>query len=356
MVRTRCPEMPLLPRSRPVRRIKLAALLLVLGLTVLASFGASGNSRLTELATPPADYSDVKLYREIATRVADGESYHSAATRLQRAHNYPVKPFYTVRQPLVAWAGALFGDLRLPGCILLAIASLVWLMNLDKRSIFERTAALLFMLAAGLPLVLSPMRESHDVWGGLFITIALGLVIGRLSVVAAAFAVLVRELNFPLLGLFAIDKHSRSPALIAIALCLIALLLHRQAVLAWTLPADPQSQGWLGLRGPIGWVDDLSENTLLQLLPRPAAALLAFAPLLGWIELGRWRALAWFAGVAVLVTVLSRPDNSYWILNALPVWFIGLAFVPGFLISLSKRGVRVAAQQPDRAISGLSTP
>ena len=323
-----------------MHRIRVAALLLVLGLTLLASLGTSGQ---TDLAKPPAEYSDVKLYRDIATRVADGESYYAAATRLQRANKYPVQPFYTVRPPLIAWAGALFGELRVPGCVLLAIASLVWLINLDKRSIFERTTAVLFMLAAGLPLVLSPMRESHDVWGGLFITIALGLVVGRLSVIFAAFAVLIRELNFPLLGLFALDKRSRFAALTAIGLCLIALLLHRHAVLLWTLPGDPQSQGWLGLRGPIGWVDDLSENTLLQVLPRPAAALLGFAPLLGWIELGRWRALAWFAGVAVLVTILSRPDNSYWIINALPVWFIGLATVPAFLISLARREAKVPA-------------
>lgn len=332
--------------------LRIAALLLVLGLTLMASFGAA----TADPGNPPPAYGDVQLYRDITAQVSVGESYYAAATRLQRTHRYPVQPFYTVRPPMVAWANALLGDLRLAGCILLVIASLVWLHTLDKQTVFERTAALLFMLAAGLPLVLSPMRAVHDVWGGLFVTIALGLAAGRLSVIAASCAVLVRELNFPLLGLFALEKRSRSAALIAIGLCLAALVLHRQAVLAWILTGDPHSQGWLGLRGAIGWVQDLSENTLLQLLPRPAAALLAFAPLLGWIALGQWRALAWFAGVGVLVTILSRPDNSYWILNALPVWFIGLAFVPAFLRSLIGQTGTVTAERSDRAISVPTSP
>lgn len=342
MVSARYPVMDPMPRSRPVRSIRIAALLLVMGLTLMASLAA------TNTANPARSYGDVRLYRDIAGQVAQGENYYAAATRLQRANHYPVQPFYTVRPPLVAWAGAWFGDLRWAGCLLLAIAGLVWLHNLDKRSIAERTAALLFMAGAGLPLVLSPMREVHDVWGGLFVTIALGLLATRIAVVAATLAVLVRELNFPLLGLFALDQRSRFAALGAMALCLIALVLHRNAVLAFTLPGDPLSQGWLGLRGPVGWVDDLSENTLLQLLPRPFAALLAFAPLLGWIELGRWRALAWFAGLFTLVAIFARPDNTYWILNALPVWFIGLAFVPAFLSSLAKRAGAVPAGLPDR--------
>ena len=178
----------------------------------------------------------------------------------------------------------------------------------------------------------------------------------RLSVIAATFAVLVRELNFPLLGLFAIDRRSRPAALVALALCLAALWIHRNAVLAWNLPGDPISQGWLGLRGPLAWVDDLSFNSVLQLLPRPIAALLAFAPLLGWIELGRYRALAWFAAVSALVMIFARPDNSYWILNALPVWFIGLAFVPAFLGSLMRRGAPVPVANPIATKVGRSAP
>jgi hypothetical protein len=348
----------MVPMQRPrlVRFDRIALLLVVFGLVLWASAGSNGDAAAAELAKPSQSYGDVKLYSEIAAGVSKGENYYDVATRLQRAHNYPVKPFYTVRPPLVAWASAWFGDLRWLGCALLAIASLVWLHNLDKRSIFERTAAVLFMLGAGLPLVLSPMRETHDVWGGLFVTIALGLVTTRLSVVAATFAVLVRELNFPLLGLLAVDRKNRAAALTAIALCLIALLLHRSAVLAVTLPGDPVSQGWLGLRGPNAWVDDLSFNSLLQLLPRPFAALLAFVPLLGWVEVGRYRALAWFAAIFTLVAIFARPDNSYWILNALPVWFIGLAFVPAFLRGLTRQAGPDSATPPSRTRTELTTP
>ncbi|MGB7654850.1 MAG: hypothetical protein WBL74_05150 [Novosphingobium sp.] len=324
-------ERPHLLRARSI-----ALLLLVAGLIVWGNLGENDDPLLANPAKSPSSYGDVRLYADIATRVAAGQDYYETATRLQREHHYPLRPFYTVRSPLLAWVNAWFGNLAWPACLLLAIAALAWLHNLDGRSIFERVVALLCLLGIGLPLALSPFHYVHDMWGGLLASIALGLGSTRLAVVPAVLAVLVRELNIPLLGLFTLDRRSRAPALAGLALCIATFAYHRSAVLGWTLPSDPVSQGWFGLRGPAGWVDDIMSNTVLQVLPRPAAALLAFAPVLGWVEVGRHRALTWCLGVFVLVAVLARPDNTYWILNALPVWFVGLAFVPAFLLNRSK--------------------
>ncbi len=49
---------------------------------------------------------DVDLYRSIAARVANGESYYFAAAAEHRAAQYPLYPFYTVRPPVLAWLGA----------------------------------------------------------------------------------------------------------------------------------------------------------------------------------------------------------------------------------------------------------
>lgn len=320
-----------------MRSSRFVLLLLVVGLIVLTAFGQHGGPLPNAKVKAPPSYGDVRLYGEVAAEVRAGKNYYEVTTRLQRDHRYPVKPFYTVRPPLLAWANGWFGDLLWPGCLLLLLTSLAWLHRLGSRPVLERITALFMLLAAGLPLIFSPFRMLHDMWGGLFATGALGLAATRLAVIPATLAVLVRELNVPLLGLFALDRKSRSAALVALGLCAIALILHREAVLAWVRPDDPASQGWLGLRGPAGWVDDLSSNSVLQFLPRPFAALLAFAPLLGWVELRSWRALTWLLGVYVMVTVMARPDNTYWILNALPLWFVGLAFVPAFLWNLTKR-------------------
>ena len=351
-----CPVMRQTQRPPPVPRARIALLLLVAALVLLTSFGARGSLLLPETANPPPGFGDNRLYRDIAAEVTAGKNYYEVATRLQRERHYPVRPFYTVRPPLLAWASGWYGDLLWPACLLLGLATLVWLHNLEGRSIFERIMALLFLLAAGLPLVLSPFRLYHDMWGGLFAAVALGLTEVRLAVIPAMLAVLVRELNAPLLGLFTFDRRSRPFAIAALALCLVALIQHRSAVLGWTLPGDPQSQGWFGLRGPAGWVDDLSMNTVLHFLPRPAAALLAFAPLLGWAELGRHRALAWCLGVFFMVTAVARPDNSYWIQGALPVWFIGLAFVPAFLLGLMKRDSISPAALPARSETDPTSP
>ena len=352
MVTARCPVTPPLPKPPPVRSSRIALLLLVAALILLTGFGAP----LTNPVSPLPTYGDTRLYGDIAAEVAAGSDYYEVSTRLQRAHHYPVRPFYTVRPPLLAWATGWYGDLLWPGCLLLGLAALAWLHNLERRSITERTVALVCLLAAGLPLVFSPFRLVHDMWGGLLATLALGLTATRLAVIPAVLAVLVRELNAPLLGLFVLDRRSRPAALAGLALCLLALAYHRSAVLAWTLPGDPLSQGWLGLRGPAGWVDDLSQNTVLQFLPRPIAALLAFAPLLGWVELERHRALAWCLGVFAMVTVLARPDNTYWVLGALPIWFIGLAFVPAFLLSLLKRADSDPGARPLHSSTDPSSP
>ena len=337
-------------RLLPVRSYRMTVLLIVLVLAVWANLGTAPNSPFVPSTKPPPRYTDVRLYADVVSEVRQGKNYYETSTRLQRTHNYPVRPFFTVRPPLLAQASAWFGDLLWPGCVLLTLCSLVWLHSLAQRSILERIAALFALLASGLPLVLSPFRGMHEVWGGLFAALALGLDAARLSVVPAMLAVLVRELNFPLLGLFVFGRRHRISALVGIVICAAALLIHRQAVLAWTLPTDLSSQGWLGLRGPAGWVDDLSRNTVLQFLPRPLAALLAFAPLLGWAELGRFRALAWFSWMFAMVAVFARPDNTYWCLGVLPVWFVGLAFVTAFLHSLARRADRVTAS-PEPVLS-----
>ncbi|MGZ3370431.1 MAG: hypothetical protein ACXU8X_16040, partial [Caulobacteraceae bacterium] len=78
----------------------LALLLLVVGLLAGVQVSPRGG--------PPGD--DSTLYLKVIDDVRAGQGYYPAALREQRAHGYPVRPFVTVRTPVLAEALA-----QLPG-------------------------------------------------------------------------------------------------------------------------------------------------------------------------------------------------------------------------------------------------
>ena len=81
------------------------------------------------LTVPPArvqaglhgDYTDVRLYRDIADAVAAGRGYYPAAAAIQRAHHYPLRPFVTVRPPTMTWWAALVFIVAPPIALLVAL-------------------------------------------------------------------------------------------------------------------------------------------------------------------------------------------------------------------------------------------
>lgn len=301
-------------------------LVVVIALTLWAAFTEPSKSKSDR--TTINEYVDADLYQAVTARSGD---YYSRTFELHRRHDYPLRPFYTVRLPTLAAVTALLGPVGMTALLwsLLLAALGAWLWRLRRTALAEKLAALFFIGIFSAPLMNS--IYFHDIWAGVLLVIALGC--GR-----AAFgflAAIVRELTLPfLLSALAVAiaaKAQRVPFVIATTAALIALTAHAVIVTGMTLPTDLASPGWLGLRGPAGFVSDLRTLTGLALLPFPVACLVAFAPLLGWYQLRDWQALLWFAGFMAGVMIFGRANTFYWAGNIIPAYFVGLAFLPRFL-------------------------
>lgn len=298
---------------------------------------------------------DLALYTRIADRVAAGEGYYPAAMDEHRTSNYPTRPFVAVRLPTLAWLQAAIGvggvrylEMGLVlACLLALNARLAGLVSLP-----ERLAALVLMTLGGAAVSVPLAGLIHELWAGLWLTLA--LLIYRPdrwwpALLAAGAAIAVRELavHFVLLWLaFAlVQKRWREAAAVAglLALFAVGMGLHWSAVEALRLPGDPASQGWDAFAGYALPLLALARLTGLLLLPVSVAAPVAVLPLLGWLGLGGRLGLfaaLWFAGLATMIALFARPENFYWAQLGLPAYGIGLAFVPRALAELAGRAAR----------------
>lgn len=289
-------------------------------------------------------YTDKRLYRDITAEVAGGTSYYIAATRLQREHNYPVKPGFTVRLPTLALVAAVlgWGWLKAAAFVLLAMAALAWFRALRGKAILLERLAAGTLIAANFGMLTGDPMIIHERWAGLFLTLALAARIGRrdnwtgvLALAAAALAIRELALPFALLSLtFALWERrwaeaSTWLALIAVFAALLAVHLH--LVAAQVRPGDVASQGWWALGGLRMALAAVVDSSPLQYLSFPLGAVLAALPLAGWLGLGGRDGvfcLTLFAGYALMIALFARPDNFYWGAMVQPAWFVGAAFLP----------------------------
>lgn len=333
------------------RRAWLAIVLIVLGCAAILLNPESSTA-------PPSQtvaYTDIALYHDLAEQVRAGAGYYETTMRLQRTHHYPTRPFYTVRHPTLTYLAAAFGWTRLQQAllVLLVIVAGVWLVRLSEATVTERVATILAIIAGSAAISSPLLIATHELWAGLLICLALALRGGKawwLGVIAAAAAIAFRELAvcFAVLSLVVSVAERRRTESLAwlgmIAFAVAAIAIHAVLVLSWTLPGDPVSQGWLGLRGPAAAFHDLTIISILGTLPTTAAIALALLSLLGWTAVPGEQnriALLFLAGITVLIGVFARTQNFYWIQLALPTWLVGLGFAPRAI-----RDLAVAALAP----------
>ena len=295
----------------------------------------------TSSETPP--YSDQQLYRDIATAVAGGEDYYAAATALHRQHGFPTVPFVTVRLPTLVLAAAAVGWNALHAVLvaLLAASAIVWYAALRGAvSKAERLGVVLFAALGGAVVSVPVAVPHHDQWAGLLITLALPLRGGRAwpaAVACAAAAVAIRELAiaFVLLALaFAMfERRWREAAAWAMltAVFVAAMAWHAHMVAAYVLPGDIHSPGWTGMRGPAGTLGDVIAVSVLQLLPPLVGVPLVIVALIGWLGAPARVAsftLLWLLGFGTAIALFGRDNTTYWAVELMPAWLMGLAFVP----------------------------
>lgn len=296
-------------------------------------------------AVQKGDYTDVRLYRDIAEAVAAGKPYYQAAAEIQRAHHYPLRPFVTVRQPTLAWWAATVGwnGVHITATIIALACLIGWILasRAHARPIERLGIALAVALGSG-PLLSPAVLALHECLAGLCMTLALAGVWGWprkwwwiMAPLAVGLAIRELVLPFVLLSLaFALAERRLREAmawLALIALWAALMAWHAHLVAPLWHRGDEISQGWSALQGPAGFLRAVISTSVLAILPLPLALLAAFLPMIGWLALdgraGRFSAIL-VAGYAMILSTFSRPDTFYWGALMLPWYFVGYALVP----------------------------
>lgn len=300
-----------------------------------------------------ADKADVLLYERIVERVRAGGDYYVVAAEAQRAGSYPLRPFVTVRLPMLAWfQAALPGDnaVRAIFMILFGVTLGAWFARL-RWSGWDMRHALLGALAVGAgaaTLALPELLVWHEAWAALLIALSLAMRGEKRfaqSAVLGLAAILIRELAilYPLVMLFrAVLERRRAEALAwlaAIALFAAFIAWHAAQVALVVRPDDLASPGWTSAGGWRFVVTMIWQTGPLRLAPFWIAAVLVPLSLLGWAG---WRhpsgvrGALLLAGYAAAFALLGRPNNFYWAFLIAPLVPLGLLLAPRALVDLSR--------------------
>jgi hypothetical protein len=344
----------ILPPTRFAGWQPLHARLLLALLLALCGFGMSialQPAQAREEAVVDLTRTDLALYKAIAGRVGQGESYYSAATAEQRARNYPLRPVVTVRLPTLAWTiGTLGPDTAALVLRVLAITAIAAL-ALRLRAISGSKpvwAAVTCIAAASMILLTVPaMTFWHESWAALLIALSLACRSRDHWAASVAFglaAAFSRELALPYLcvmALLALRERNRAECVAWAAAILIffaAFAAHALALFAHLQSGDPVSPGWASAGGWAFILGMVQRCTLFALLPLPVIAIAIPLALLGWAGLGNGSGDR--AGLLLIIYVIAfafigRPDNFYWGIMLAPLLPIGLAFAPAALRDLA---------------------
>ncbi len=360
---TTSPDSRFLGLPRWAARSVLAALTLLIGyglLTTLVSYHPPAPN--AKMAGNPASL-DMMLYRGIAERVAKGESYYTAAVSEHRARGFPLRPFVTVRPPLLATLIGTFGE----SAMAWALRALALLTLLSFATRFEsvlpdlrlRLAALI-LLTGGLVIFISPgMAMLHDVWASILITLSLAIYPyeGRdkaqrsaplwigLAIVLGVTAAIMRELCMPYLlamaaaALYEGRKREAAAWSLGLVIAVAALAVHAYRLSFLVNAHDGHSPGWASAGGWHFIIEMLDLGSLFRIVPRLAVVSLVPLAFIGWIGWRHGFALRvslWICGMTAAFMLVGRPDNFYWVTHIAILLPMGLAFAPRAVLTLAR--------------------
>lgn len=318
-------------------------------------------------AAKQEDDNDIRFYRLVIERVKHGDNYYVAATEEQRDNNYPVKPGFTVRLPLLAYMFAYLGQV---GMIVLGLAlfSAMLLTNMARLKSEpggdERVPLALALLMVGIASGLNyKYSVLHEIWAAQLLALSYGLHrpakhVGEpgkwvLSLIVAALALAVRELSLPFVMLMAAYAgwHRRWPEMTAwlalIVVFAVGLAVHVHLAEAQIRPGDPASPPWLVMGGLSGWLYKVNNSTFLALAPVWISGPFVVLCVFGWASwrtrMGAFAALLTM-GYAMAFMIAGRANNFYWGLMMTPLLFMGAAFLPVGLPALWHRATGPARE------------
>ncbi|MBY0612229.1 MAG: hypothetical protein K2P80_08585 [Beijerinckiaceae bacterium] len=334
--------------SPALSRLVLALLLVVVALSAASHFDDG--------PPPPVRFqtTDADLYRGIISDIAKGEDYYTVAVRAHRIGNYPLRPFVTVRSPVLAVVSATLGPIltKLLLAALVVLVSLAWWRKLAASAVPEpiATVAGVSILASSLLLTMPFMSVFHESWAALLIALSLAIrTPNRLipAVAVGVLAALVREIAavylIVMLASAAFERNRREFLAVAAGMAVVVAFY---AGHAWLLERhltanEVTSPGWTGLGGWSFYLFAVKETSWLNLLPPMLAHGLVPVALFGWASLNldvARRVTALVLAYALLIACFARSVNFYWSLFNTPFLLAGLVFAGGALAVLVQTG------------------
>ncbi len=327
-------------------------------LAALVSFGWLLPPSLPQLDRAHGGGGNLRFYRAVVERMHRGEPYETAAVRELRSEHGALKPFVTVRPPLLATMLASFRGER-AGAILLALLAvtvlLAWAVTLREfqTGIFQLAATTLVLFTGvGASMAGGGLSLIHEAWSGLLMALSLAAWANKrvaASMALGLLAAMVRELAMPYLlvmAVLALVERRRLEALsfaLALAAAVGALAWHAQAVQALVTSTDLTSAGWVRFSGWRFVLATARWNIIVFVLGAWTTALIVPLALAGSIGakngLGL-RLAGLLLGYTLGFAVIGRPENIFWGLMTAPLIAVGLCFAPTAIGDLIRSAVR----------------
>jgi hypothetical protein len=343
--------------GRFARLPRAGAIAVLVAMLALIAYGLQLSAHAASAPPPAHAVNGPKFYGAIIERLRTGADYEHAAVNELRAEGGPLKPFVTVRPPLLAVTLA-----QLPAPLWRALALkiaavaalLAWALRPGGKEsrAFWLVACLVLLTGLTTPLVASGgVYLFHEAWAGVLIALSLGLRTDdrwRAAAVVGLLAALVRELAMPYLlvmALAALIERRRGEAAgfaLALAAACAALAWHAVAETALTRPGDFASPGWMVLDGWDFVLRTAEWNLIVAAAGGWAAAVIVPLALTGAVGrtdgLGLRLALL-LIGYTLGFMVIGRPSNAYWGLVTAPLVALGLCFAPQAMLDLARAAV-----------------
>jgi hypothetical protein len=304
-------------------------MVILVGLTVLPHAPVHIPGERTHWGEQIKGYFDENLYADILHDTENGANYYEAAFREQRAHDYPTRPVFAVREPTLTYCLVLLRYQVLRYTLLLSLYAAIIIKLLQIVRQYQATGpvriATIAAAVSGLSIV-GAIGAIYltEVWAALLIAASLIFYQAKRfwpSVLLGLVACLFRELALPYLFvmMFIAFAHNRKAETLtwvgAILVFLACYAFHFLQVSQLYRPGDLASQGWVRMNGWNFVVAAARWNILLNALPAPAVALaicLAVIGLVGSLDERAQRAACVTVGYMAGLCVFGRLENYYW--------------------------------------------
>ena len=324
--------------------------ILLAGLLLLMLLGTT-TKPIHHVPLSAGQNADIALWQGVVDRMRQGQPYYDAMeANLRAAKNYPMRPFWSFRLPILAPFMALFKTNLVPRIILTVLAGLMvlfWTRLLKAEGWLCATVGVLLLSFSVVCAVAPAATVMHDLWAGILIALSIALY-GQnrpASLICGLIALSLRihvVAFVGVMGIFALLERRWREALIwSVGLVAFGLYVSVHAwIVSRHLNEADLAASWMGV-GAWGFVMATTTWTLPGLLdarilsgPLLPVSLLSLAV---WPSPSGRRAAGTMLAYICAFMIMGNPGNDYWGLLYSPLWAVGVAYSPVMFRDLIKR-------------------